>query len=343
MKKKIAIYCAFFIIIALIIGGLDRMFSIKSQHGIFQAEGLYDQPRNSIDMVWMGSSHIHCDINTAYLWKNYGIAAYDYSAAEQPLWGTYFYLKEFCKYQSPKVMVLDLFSPARYSEPYQYDFLYDNLQGMRFSVNKLQMLMVSAEPSRWADYCPDFVTYHNRYEELKPEDYKAFWGKEDRSSFKGYTPYFDIRPQERPELKETRSGDLDMKSELYLSKIIDYAEKKGIKLYFIVTPYITNDKDELIYNRIHEIAVEKGIPFNSTNYDYDAIGLDFSKDFNDESHLNYVGSCKFTEYIARDILRIYGEDLKDHRGDSRYNSWDEHVKAIDREVEAHEKKADASE
>ena len=96
----------------LLVNGLaaaNRLLCVKSQDGIDQARAFYHQPENSIDVVFLGSSHIHCNINTAYLWTEYGIAAYDYSAAEQPLWMTYYWLREFCKTQKPKLVVVDVF------------------------------------------------------------------------------------------------------------------------------------------------------------------------------------------------------------------------------------------
>jgi small subunit ribosomal protein S13 len=38
------------------------------------------------------------------------------------------------------------------------------------------------------------------------------------------------------------------------------------------------------------------------------MNLDVSSDFNDWSHLNYYGSCKFTDYLAKDILKNTGVD-----------------------------------
>lgn len=120
----------------LLVNGLaaaNRLLCVKSQDGIDQARAFYHQPENSIDVVFLGSSHIHCNINTAYLWTEYGIAAYDYSAAEQPLWMTYYWLREFCKTQKPKLVVLDVYSPAAYEADYQYRWMEENLFGMRFS------------------------------------------------------------------------------------------------------------------------------------------------------------------------------------------------------------------
>ena len=60
------------------------------------------------------------------------------------------------------------------------------------------------------------------------------------------------------------------------------------------------------------------------------MGINFDEDFNDESHLNYYGSCKFTKYIADSIKANY--DIPDRRGDDRWESWDRNVEMIDQEV-----------
>lgn len=306
---------------------MDRLLCIKTEHGIVQARNMYDQPRNSIDVVFMGSSHIHCDINTALLWEQHGIAAYDYSAAEQPLWVTYFYLKELCKYQKPKLVVLDLYAPARFKDDYQYEWLYDNLAGVKFSFDKLKMLYVSCEPEYYFDYFPSIGAYHNRYWEVNDEDYEyLFSRKSDRQVYKGFTPYFDKRPQHEPEITQKKSGGITIKSEQYLQKIIEYTQDNDIELFLIVCPYITTQEDELVYNRVHEIADQYGLQFNSTNYFYSEMGLDFDKDFFDESHLNFTGSNKFTEYLGKELKERY--DLPDRRGLKKWESWDLHADEI---------------
>lgn len=331
--KKYIIRILLLICIVVSIYYCDILLSIKTTHGIKQAKYMYDQPKNTIDVVMLGSSHIHCDINTALLWEDYGIASYDYSAAEQPMWITYYYLKEICKTQQPKVAVIDLFGPARFKENYQYDWLADNLQGVRFSYNKLMMMKDSIEIDKLSNYFPSFFQYHNRYNQLTDEDINELSiSKKERASFKGYTPYFEQEAQTEPEIVPVGSGGITPKSEIYLLKIIEYCNEHNIKLFFIVTPYITNDEDELVYNRIKEIAEDEGVEFNSTNYDYSEMGLDFSTDFNDPSHLNYTGSCKFTKYLADELLQRY--DLPDHRGDIRYQSWEDHCESIKELVNA---------
>ncbi len=327
MKRKRLVQIAFILLTFVFLWYLDGVLCIKSRHGVDQARALYYQPRDSVDVVMMGSSHIHCDIDTGLLWEKYGIASYDYSAAEQPLWCTYYYLKEFCKYQKPKVIVLDLYSPAHFKDDYQYTWLRENLYGMRFSINKLQMLYDSVEPEKFGEFFPSFATYHSRFTELTGDDFLyPVTARKRLSTFKGFTPYLKRNAQIRPALDEKASFGTTVKSEMYLTKIIEYAKEHDIELFLIVTPYITNDEDETIYNRIKEIAEYYDLQFNSTNYDYDEIGLDFAQDFNDESHLNYWGAYKFTDYLGGQLKSRY--DIPDRRGEGGYETWQANFEEI---------------
>lgn len=335
MKKNI-IRVSFVLLLLVSFYLISTVLSIKSSHGIDQKEGMYWQPRNSIDAVMMGTSHIHCDVNTGLLWEKYGIASYDYSGAEQPLWMTYYYLKELYKYQDPEVILLDLYAPARFKEDYQYTWISENIYGMHFSLNKLEMLSVSVEKSKIFDYFPSFLVYHSRYDDLEEEDFENFfWNSDHMENFKGYTPYLQQRPQMRPQVTETRSGGLTGKSLKYLMKIINYAKKRDTKLILMVTPYIVTNEDMLTYNRIAEIAAENNLTFINFNDYCDEIGLDFQKDFNDESHLNYRGSCKFSEYLG-DFL-THTLSLPDRRGQEGYESWDENALLIRDYVSTHGK------
>lgn len=334
MKKNL-IRGGFIALLVVTIYLVASILSIKSEHGVNQHNGMYWQPTDSIDVVMMGSSHVHCNINTGLLWERFGIASYDYSGAEQPLWMTYYYLKEVYKYQSPEVVVLDMYAPARFKEDYQYNWISENIYGMKFSMNKLQMLSVSVEPQKLRQYFPSFAVYHSRYDELEDEDFKNFfWNVEEKEAFKGYTPYWNQTPQIRPTVSEERNDGLTPKSEKYLRKIISYTEKKGSRLVLIAAPYVVTDEDMRAYNRIEEIAAEEGLTFINYNEYYDEIGLDFKKDFNDASHLNYWGSCKFTKYLGEFLISC--EEVIDRRGGEGYKSWDENVRIIYEKLRGYE-------
>lgn len=334
-SKKNFIRAGFVFLLAASIYFVRCVLEIKSDHGINQQEGIYWQPGDSIDVVMMGSSHVHCNINTGLLWEKYGIAAYDYSGAEQPLWMTYYYLKEMYKYQKPSVVVLDVFAPARFREDYQYTWVSENIYGMKFSLNKLKMMSVSVEPSRFFEYFPSFAVYHSRYDNLNTEDFNNFfWDEDEKEAFKGYVPQWNIDPQQRPEVLEEESGTLTAKSEKYLRKIIEYTREKNIRLALIAAPYVVTEEDKKVFNRIAGIAASENITFIDYNEYYDEMALDFEKDFRDNSHLNYWGSCKFTAFLGEFLKSDAG--LPDRRGQEGYESWEENAKMIYEELEKYE-------
>ena len=313
---------AFLLLAVLIFTGLDRLLRVKSDDGIEQARAMYYQPRNSVDVVFLGSSHVHFNINPAQMYMDYGIAGYDYSGAEQTAWETYYCLKEFLKYQKPKAAVYELFSVARFGmNDYYYRFMEQNIFGMRFSPNKLAMLKASCEEDRLKEFFPSFAVYHSRYKDLTEEDFReVFRPGSDYAEFKGYKAGFLTVVQEKPEPPTEDIGSLGKRSEEYVRKLIRLCREEGIALYFIVTPYRILEEDQMVYNRLERLAEEEGVPFRNYNWLDDEIGIVWEEDFNDDTHLNYGGSIKFTDYLARDLKEMYPE-LPDRRGDSRYESW----------------------
>ncbi len=331
--KKIIAYVLFFVILITSLTCASRLLSENSEHGIKQARAMYEQEDDTIDLLFVGSSHVHCGVNTALLWEKYGISAYDYTAAEQTMWQSYYFLKEACKHQKPKVVVLDFYAAAAFTDDYQYDFLYENLQGLKLGKNKLGILFSSMTPDRYDDYFPDFMSFHSRYEELTDDDFNKLMGNEDLESFKGFSPHFKTNPQEPDEIVETRSGGLSAKTETYLEKIIGYCEENDIKLYFMVVPYVVRNNEQIGYNRVRDIAEDYGIDFRNFYYEMDTMGLNFNDHFHDHSHLNYEGSCIFTEYLGDILYEKYKDLLIDHRGDEKYSSWDRHVEDINYRLE----------
>lgn len=325
MKKKwiLPIITALVLIVSLWM--CRNILCVKSPHGINQTRAFYYQPEDSIDVLAIGSSHVHCGINPAMLWNFYGMASYDFSAAEQPLWETYYYLVEAYKYQKPKVVVLDVFSAAIVKDDYHYDWMTESFYGMRPSLNKLEMLKASAEEEYYRYYIPDFYIYHTRYENLNKEDFaNIFGGVKEKKIFKGFTPGFQRADQSLPfgGWKEFDDYGLSAKSEEYLRKIIELTKENGSELMIVVIPYNMNEHDRATYEQIAAIAEENSVRFiNYNDYLYD-IGIDVTSDFNDHSHLNYWGSVKFSDYLGRQLKEYY--DIPDRTDDPKYSSWEEY-------------------
>lgn len=189
------------------------------------------------------------------------------------------------------------------------------------------MMQASVEKKRLSDYFPAFTVYHQRYTELNGEDWDYLTGRMELQNFKGFHPLFGTEHVDLDSLMaasdtaELGAGrTLSAKSEKYLRKIISYTRKRNIPLVLISAPYQKHPDEDVVLRQIEQIAAEEKIPFADFYRELSRIGIDEDRDMNDVSHLNYRGSRKYTAYLAA-YLSGYAE-LPDHRGESRYRSWD---------------------
>lgn len=324
MKKKIFRAIAFLCLASLFLHGANRVLCVKSPHGVDQARNLYNQPKNRVDVLFLGSSHVHCNVATPLLWEEYGMAAYLCTGAEQPLWNSYHYLVEALKTQKPRLVVLDMYGPARFYEDVQEKWLDQNLDGMGMSWNKWQAVKASTDVGR-LDFFLGFPKYHTRYDQLQPADFQNFiWNRKQQARWKGYTPLITHAELIQPDLSGvTQIREMTEKSQDYFEKIVELTRKEGIALALVSAPYLPEPEDQEVYNDIQQEAEKEGLLFlnyNTTQL-YEEAGIDFSKDFADHTHLNQTGSEKYTRHLGQWLKENY--EIPDRRGQKGYESWEE--------------------
>jgi hypothetical protein len=117
MKKKFLKIVSFLLVFALTITAYMTALDFKYLDSVFKFDAFYELPENSVDVLVLGSSHAYQGINTSVLWNEYGYSAFNLCGAAQPIWNTYYYLEEALKTQTPKVIILDIYS-MHYSTEY---------------------------------------------------------------------------------------------------------------------------------------------------------------------------------------------------------------------------------
>ena len=111
MKKTFKRALSLLLILLLVLGSiyvLDRVLLIKRYDGVKPMQSFYAQSPGTVDVLFMGNSHIGVHIDTATLWEEYGISAFALWGGVQPMWNTYHFLVEALKTQSPKAIVLEI-------------------------------------------------------------------------------------------------------------------------------------------------------------------------------------------------------------------------------------------
>ncbi|WP_405376679.1 hypothetical protein [Pseudobutyrivibrio sp.] len=336
MKNTVFRMCAFIIILVIVLYAWVSVFKYKYVDGIYSLTKYYELEDNSVDLLVLGSSHAFESFNTMTLWNEYGISSYDLGGCFQPTWNSYYNLKEALKTQTPKLIVFEAYSTVVTDEYLDSATTIKNITGMRWSKNKIDDIKASTSEEDRAQFYLEYSQYHTRYKDISEKDFLDGQGEQYYSSWKGYycamqtTPleYLDVSMyDERTEMTE--------KTEYYYRKIIELAQENNIPIMVAVAPFAgINDDKEKVYNKAGDIAKEYNVPFVNYNLLVDEIGLDYSTDCEDPSHLNFRGSQKFTSYFGRTALSEY--NLPDHRGDERYSSWQENADCLGRMIASQE-------
>lgn len=115
MKKIIKRIVSCVLFVAILLGLLQvssLVFQPKSNDkasGIHypRANGIFSEPKDSIDTVFIGDSEVYHSFIPLNIWRDYGITSYDVSSPSQKLVYSMEFLKKTFEKQSPKIVFLE--------------------------------------------------------------------------------------------------------------------------------------------------------------------------------------------------------------------------------------------
>lgn len=322
MRRSVIRAAGCTIIFFILLGCVNRVLAFKYDDGIYSIQKFYELEDNTVDALILGSSHAYANINTATLWKEYGIASYVLAGSAQPMWNTYYYLKEALKTQTPKLIVLEGYLVIEEKEYSEEAYIIKNTYGMKWSQNKIEAVKVSAPRESWPAFFLEYSQYHNRYAELSEEDFLCDKGSKRYENWKGSQVLMQTTPMEAPDIGDDIADvKLTDKTEKYYRAVIELAQEKGIPIVIVVSPYAgIVPKDQALFQTAEKIAGEYGVPFINYNGRRDLLPIDYETDNAEMSHLNYRGSCKLSKVLGEYIVSHY--DIPDRRGETAYVGWE---------------------
>ncbi len=305
--KKLIRFIAFLLIASTIFVGLDRLLSRKTLYGWWnmttKINGFFNSEPDTYDVIFMGSSHAYCSFNPLVIGEETGLSTYTLATQKQPLWATYYYLKEAVKRQNPKMVVLDVFSFSLTDEYQDEGTNYTFTDDFPFGINKIKMVWNSAPKGERFNLLFKFAKYHGRWQELEEKDF-GFNPKNLSDYLLGYCMLTTTQKGlERTIHNKAVSIPSSEKNEKWLREIITFLKDENIPLILVKTPLMDTAEEMGYFKRCEEIAKEYNVPFYYLNDDFDKIGLDIKNDFYDRAHLNHKGADKFSRYFAREYLK----------------------------------------
>ncbi len=319
MKNKLKFFAkvgCFLVVIVMVLSFVNvvlvpKVFS-EPWHTAATFNGFYKMEKNTIDVLFMGSSHTMTSISPQYIYNEYELKTYNLGSEQQNLIVTYYWLKEALKYQNPKVVVLDTLycfeidktEPLNASE----SVTRKSIDAMKWSKNKFDAIQTICEydenQTTFSYYFPN-IRFHERWDQLNEYDFNHE-REEKYHLLKGYTMLtsnnypFEYAPFWGGDV--TKSEEMHPLMEEYLLKIIQLCKENNIELVLMKTPASQANVGKYITTKA--LAEEYDIAY----YDFNEIGMykdlnyDVVSDNNDNGHANHWGAEKISDKMAQILM-----------------------------------------
>lgn len=274
-----------------------------------------------VDVLCVGSSHMGHGLNALQMYRDYGYASYEIWGGSQAPWQSYYYLKEACKYQTPSVVIIDVYKMVSDPNSYMDYQTVINLLDTPLSLNKIQTVMESVANSK-LEILLRYPYIHDEYNTSDMRSIRKLYGKIDYSM--GYMFENGICAEYDEIIDQNKKLDCEpiaSKNEEYLIKMIEYCRQRGINPVLVNAPCpLIDEHDQKMFNYVRELVASYDVPLIDGNTILNDIGIDVNVDFCEGGHTNHSGVTKFTTYVAKYLYNNY--DLPDRRGEAGFEPYE---------------------
>lgn len=318
MKKfitKILAYSIGIFLLNLLIGwGLKSIGPkyAESEYGYIKWNDYQKIEADSLDLLFIGSSHFLSGINPAIFDSITGSNSFNIAGVGLRPGSGYIALKEVLAKHTPKVVVFDIFHRTFIGSSFNhlYNFGYANLEG-----EKLDFFQKEFSIQEQARVILPTYTYRSHFPGARIlfgiKKKMKNWKEE---TYKGYVPHKNTITAEGLAQNEFKNyvfkpEAIGEKNLEYLDKMVKLCQAKGIQMIWTTTPIpVTCLKDirnkEAIDEYFTALAKQYDIPYINYN-DYQAraaLDLDDLTDYNDDDHLNVLGSQKMCQDLSKRLV-----------------------------------------
>lgn len=278
-------------------------------------EGFYQEEEESLDVVMIGASDVHCGFSPGLAFGEYGFSSYLYTIDSNYLELYKYEIEEVLSRQTPKCFIIEttgaLYECTENNNKERTATLHKFVDNIPLSKNKVEIINKFSADDKASFYFP-FIVYHgdsNNFTGLYQRVSQKLRGK---TLLKGIVSSNTV--QEYEEIMNCNNDftqlPISNQAEYNLLGFLNYCKDLNCKIIFTRFPHrITSQKerDELRKeNYIEKIIIDNGFDFVNYDHLFSEVGLDTVKDFYSDSHLNIDGQKKLTNHLCKLLTSKYG-------------------------------------
>lgn len=305
MKKFLVNTILFLLFVAGLVAILYRAnFVLRHKEYAGVQDKFANMQEDSIDVVFIGSSHQFCSISPEILYDEYGIESFMLATSAQTVPMSYYAAMEAIELQNPKLIVFEVCYLTNDFRTVTDEMSHCFFDGMPECEAKYKGIEDLIEEENRINYYALLGTYHSRWKELTEADYAMTqFTKRGGVHFEEtvYNPPIQV-------ISETETEPIPDEMEKYLDMLVELCKENDVELIMYAAPFNTMYDAEYetavlnmrqrMFNYIGEYAKEHNVRYYNLFYEIPALGLDDSTDWMDRQHLNCNGQEKFTRYMV---------------------------------------------
>lgn len=312
-----------------------------AEHSETVMKEFYQQDKDTVDVIYFGSSATQRAFVQPAAFHNEGVAGYSIACGSQPFILTKYIMEEALKTQDPDLFIVEVRGACKAPEDLWDVAVRRLIDNMKLSSTKVRAVKDVVEYAEGTDtgvddtglsYIFPLLKYHGRWNPSKQPKYFT-----NIDYYKGYTMDWGVcfRCTEIFPLEYTKENvyPIAEKTEAALYDLLDYCDGLDAKVLFVVSPYEASEKGMGKINYAQQIIESRG--YEVVNFlpqeKRDMLGLDNKDSYYNREHLNFNGSLMYTDYLSKYIKEHYG--IKDRRGDSKYDSWEDQYQRLQHNLE----------
>ncbi|MDO4472889.1 MAG: hypothetical protein Q4C17_07015 [Bacillota bacterium] len=338
-KTRIILGIMVFLICAgVVFAYLSKVFSMGDSDANRQTfKAFYAEEENTVDVAYFGTSASNRYFINPKAFHDEGISSFTLATMGMPLFYVPNLIDEVNKTQDPDLYIIELRWVDKERDQITDAHIRRVTDNMKMSENRIDAIdksfdymdgstgMLGDITYNKIEYVLPIIKYHGRLaqENMTPGDFKLTSSKNQTKGYVLSTSTTKQVNQFMSRLSDEREPLSDM-AEAALNEVLDYCDSlpEDKDVLFVLSPYSVKKPQMPKFNTAMDMVKERGytvINFNTPEM-YEELDIDWDHDFYNSKHVNYIGAEKYTGWLAAYIKENY--DLEDHRGDSRYESWE---------------------
>ena len=311
MKKSRIIIeiIAFLLAVTVTVTGLlhlgSRLLPAHYEYGSAWDTYLAEE-KDSLDVMFFGSSLSYCDIVPAQIYTQSGIRSFVNAGSSQTLAVSRQYLAESLKTQTPSVAFLEI-TGAFYKQYTEYSTL--NVVYMPFGMARLRAGLSCEEQARMSAVFPLYES-HERIFMTPAERYGDQKQAAEQTHYAHMSAGFTFCEAGEAQTVTERSFVTVPGTKTYednlndIRSFADCCEKNGIRLVLYLAPCMARIPADLRQQLFADLADVPCAALEDWTELGDSIGVSAETDWYDNLHFNFRGAAKFSAFLSDYILQL---------------------------------------